>query len=629
MKTTNAFRFALVWVAGAFCAVLMSMNPLSAAFVGGQYIPVGNDSFYHARRILDTVEDPASFYQFDPKIHVPEGSMLTWPWAYDYAVAGVVRGMLSMGLASDPMKVMDYLPVFAILISVALVIGIAVALELPWFGALLLALSVAFSSLTQTVHGVGNIDHHYVEYIFVLAALYLGLRWLRTLQSRYWAAWTAVVLGAAPAFQNGLFVLQIPLLIALAILWIRGIRLPKATAVTFAAVLVATTLVALIPSQPFREGSFDFYFLSWFHLYVACCTAGLVAATAFVMPSAKSASAIGGGAALAAVPLISQVLIGSSFLAGQLGVLPEIAEVQGVLKLASGRGMAWMVEFYSLLIFVAPLALIGCAWVATRRRTDPQLLFMCVFCVCGLTLLLLQFRLHIYGSLALVLPWVVLAYRVQVGSSRQRAAVVATVATIVAASYVPSVKDQLFEKKVPGNDTYYALTRPIYPAMAEACAARPGVVLAGSDAGHYVRFHTQCSVIANNFLIMPLHIEKFLEVRKLMTLTPAELLESGQHLRYIYVSLADIAAVNPGKDVVRVLPDNLAEAQPRLVAMLLFGERKSIDARLRLVKELRFSDSIPIARLFELMPGSATPTIRNDRAGLDPSRCSARDRSCE
>lgn len=609
MKTTNAFRFALVWVAGAFCAVLMSMNPLSAALVDGQYIPVGNDSFYHARRILDTVADPASFYQFDPKIHVPEGSMLTWPWAYDYVVAGVVRGLLSTGLASDPMKVVDYVPVFAILVSLALVIGIAVALKLPWFGALLLALSVAFSSLTQIVHGVGNIDHHFAEYTFVLAALYVGLRWLRTPQSRYWAAWTASVLGVAPAFHNGLFVLQIPLLIALAILWLRDIRLPKPTSITFAAVLVTTTVVALIPSQPFREGTFNFYFLSWFHLYVACSTAGLVLAAALVRPSPRAAAAIGLGAVLAAVPLISQALIGSAFVTGQLGVLPDIAEVQGVLKLASGRGIAWTVEFYSLLIFVAPLAFVGCAWVATRRRTDPQMVFMCVSCVCGLFLLFMQFRLHVYGSMALVLPWVVLAYRVEVGSARKRVAALALTATIIVAAYIPSVKDQLFQKRVPGNDTYYALTRTIYPAMAEACSARPGVVLAGGDAGHYIRFHTQCSVIADNFLIMPLHIEKYLQVRKLMALTPAELLGSGTQLRYIYVSLADVAAVDPGKDVVRLLPENLSEAQPRLVAMLLFGEPQSIDARLRLVKELRFADSIPIARLFEVVPRSPTRAI--------------------
>jgi hypothetical protein len=608
MKTTHGFRFALVWIAGALCAVLMSMNPLSAALVDPQYIPVGNDSFYHARRILDAVANPDAFYQFDPKIHVPEGSMLPWPWAYDYLMAGVVRVMLSTGLASDPMKVLDYAPVFAILISVALVVGIAMALELPWFGALLLALSVAFSSLSQTLHGVGNIDHHYVEYMFVLATLLCGLKWLRAPPSRYWAAWTAVVLGIAPAFQNGLFVLQLPLLAVLAILWMRGIRLPRATALTFAAVLVASTLAIAIPSQPFREGSFEFYFLSWFHLYVACCTAGVVVASALVMPSLRTGLAIGAGAALAAIPLISQVVVGSSFLSGELGVLSEISEVQGVLRIWSRYGIRWVIDLYSLLIFVAPLALVGCAWVALRRRTDPQLLFMCVFCACGLTMLFLQFRLHPYGSLALVLPWVVLAYRVEVDTAGRRIAIIAATAALLAVAHVPPVMDQLFTRREPGNDTYYGLTRFIYPAMAQACAARPGTVLANSDSGHYIRFHTQCSVIADNFLVMPLDFEKFAEVRRLMKLTPTEVLNSGTQIRYIFVTLGDIAAASPGKDVVQFQPDQLAQAEPRLVAMLLFGDPQSIDPRLRMVQQVRLPDSIPVARLYEVVePAAAAP----------------------
>jgi hypothetical protein len=612
MKTTHGFRFALVWVAGAFCAVLMSMNPLSAAFVDGQYIPVSNDSFYHARRILDAVADPDAFYQFDPKIHAPEGSMLPWPWGYDYLMAGVVRGILSTGLASDPMKVLDYAPVFAILISVALVVGIAMALELPWFGALLLALSVAFSALSQTVHGVGNIDHHYVEYIFVLATLFFGLKWLRAPPSRYWAASTAAVLGIAPAFQNGLFVLQLPLLAALAILWVRGIRLPRATSLTFAAVLVASTLAIAIPSQPFREGSFEFYFLSWFHLYVACCTAGLVVASASRAPSLRTGLAICAGAALAAVPLVSQALVGSSFLTGQLGVLSEISEVQGIVRIAAKYGLRWVVDLYSLLIFVAPLALVGCAWVAVRRRTDPQLVFMCVFCACGLTMLFLQFRLHVFGSLAMVLPWVVLAYRVEVSSTRRRTVLVTATAALLAVAHVPPVKDQLFTRREPGNDTYYGLTRYIYPAMAEACAARPGIVLASSDAGHYVRFHTQCSVLADNFLVMPLHFEKFLEARRLMTLTPTEVLDSGTPLRYIYVTLGDIAVGNRDEDVLQFQVDKLSQAKPRLVAMLLFGDPQSIDARLRMVQELRLPDSIPVARLFEVVEPAPAALARSE-----------------
>ena len=45
-------------------------------------VPILNDPFYHAKRILDTTNDLFSFYQFDKQIHAPEGSWITWPWAF-------------------------------------------------------------------------------------------------------------------------------------------------------------------------------------------------------------------------------------------------------------------------------------------------------------------------------------------------------------------------------------------------------------------------------------------------------------------------------------------------------------------------------------------------------------------
>ena len=71
---------------------------MSAARIGGEYFPMGNDSFYHAARILEAVQDPAAFFQFDPKIHAPEGSLLVWPWGYDYFMAKLVGAALTIGL---------------------------------------------------------------------------------------------------------------------------------------------------------------------------------------------------------------------------------------------------------------------------------------------------------------------------------------------------------------------------------------------------------------------------------------------------------------------------------------------------------------------------------------------------
>jgi hypothetical protein len=46
--------------------------------------------------------------------------------------------------------------------------------------------------------------------------------------------------------------------------------------------------------------------------------------------------------------------------------------------------------------------------------------------------------------------------------------------------------------------------------------------------------------------------------------------------------------------------------------MLLFGDPQSIDARLRMVQELRLPDSIPVARLFEVVEPAPAALARSE-----------------
>src|SRR5579862_9902736 len=96
VRTTDGFRLTLVWIIGCFAAVIVGLSPVASALSHGHYLPVGADAFYHARRILDTVADPARFFQFDPLTHVPEGSRVTWPWAYDWTMSWIVRVALAL-----------------------------------------------------------------------------------------------------------------------------------------------------------------------------------------------------------------------------------------------------------------------------------------------------------------------------------------------------------------------------------------------------------------------------------------------------------------------------------------------------------------------------------------------------
>src|SRR5687767_11235006 len=102
-QVTDSFRLTLVWVCASVGALAVGLAPVSASFQDGQYMPVGPDAFYHARRILDAVANPSSFFQFDAHMDPPNGSLVLWPWAYDYVLSLNVRAALALGLSADPM----------------------------------------------------------------------------------------------------------------------------------------------------------------------------------------------------------------------------------------------------------------------------------------------------------------------------------------------------------------------------------------------------------------------------------------------------------------------------------------------------------------------------------------------
>ena len=58
------------------------------------------------------------------------------------------------------------------------------------------------------------------------------------------------------------------------------------------------------------------------------------------------------------------------------------------------------------------------------------------------------------------------------------------------------------------GDPDFQDSRPILGDAAASLREEPGIVLADNDAGHYIRYYTECSVIANNFLLTRQHEEK-------------------------------------------------------------------------------------------------------------------------
>lgn len=590
-------------------AVLTCSLSLPAAHLGSEYFPVGHDSFYHARRILDTVADPGAFYEFDPKIHAPEGSLLVWPWGYDYLMAWLVRAGVALGFDSEPIKILIWIPVAAVLISVGLLILISRRLSLSNWPVALAGLCMALAPTTQLLHGVGNIDHHYAELICILAALSAGLAWFRAPNVTSGIALGAI-LGASIAIHNGLFVLQIPFLLTMFAGWLQQQRPALRPLVAFVVTLLAVTLAVLIPSAPFRLGKFEFYTLSWFHLYVAVGTAA-----ATVLFARLPATRIG-GAVIAVVgtallmPLINEVRIAGSFLGGTLGNLHLVEETRSPVTAALQGSSRTLVGFYSWLIWLAPVTLVMCMIQCWRERSSPRLLFW-ITSAFGLAMLFTQMRMHYFGGFALYLPWLVL---IQEYANRRtelatRTFLIATLSLLLA--YIPQIRHALIDPLPRAADVWFERLHPIFAQMRKACAADPGIVLADSTAGHYIRYYTDCAVIANNFLLTKQQFDKFDEATHLLSLDPNELPKQAPYVKYVLVRAANIVRASDGEYAFSFF---VTEA-PRLATALLLGPPSAVPPQYQLIDQVRFEvrfenpEIVPYATLYKINTSTSASAV--------------------
>ncbi len=261
----------MILILGSALACVFALLAKNSVLVDGTYIPFGVDAFYHAPRILDAAAG-GSLRQFDPAIHAPEGSWVPWPWAFDWLLAVVVRIGTWLSPGTDPMQILVYVPVAWIVVNVSLLLGIFSALGLRAEFKALGVVGFALLPLVQRLHGIGVIDHHFMELTFVMLVTLLVLRWMAKPGSTALAAASGASLGLAQAFHHGLFILQLPLLTLLFILWLRGV-LPPTRQVRFAAAaLFIGTALLILPSDAFRDGQFTMATFSSFHLYVAFCT---------------------------------------------------------------------------------------------------------------------------------------------------------------------------------------------------------------------------------------------------------------------------------------------------------------------------------------------------------------------
>jgi len=545
--TSPRWATLLLWLVATAIGVFLSLLVIDSAFYEGAYIPMGNDSFYHASRMLDTAVGERGFYQFDERIHVPDGSWIPWPWAYDYLMGQAAWLAQWLRPATDPMGFLSYVPVFWLAVNAALFLAAAgrAGLTLTYRATAMLAFALA--PFVQLMHMVGKVDHHFVEFTFVLLVTWLGLRWFSAKQGKASAIGLGLALGLAPGFHNGLFVLQIPVLLTAGLLWLRSERLARDDLHALALTLVAATLVIALRSGPFRQGLFEFGLLSWFHLYAAVCTSVVLVFIGWRAFDRKSLLTLVGICLALALPLLGQLTLGAAFLSTDISILTGVLEAMSPYTLFFHEfGPMRTVAHYSWLLLLAPLILVYYLWSASQR-SSPRDLFFAVMTVFGLAFLLAQFRFNYFGLFSLIVGSLLVAQRLADKFRWHGGLVVVGLLAGVLIAYQPPLRQHLFAVYALGAAPMYERARPLFLDLAERCEQEPGVVLANANDGNYLLFHTDCSVISNNFRLTAEDERKIAQIEAMMRLSPDALREHQPDVKYLLLRTNDFIIERNGR----------------------------------------------------------------------------------
>jgi hypothetical protein len=535
--------WALTVALSGFFALLMGD---AAVMPNGTYVPMANDSFYHARRILDAL-GPRGFYQFDTRLHAPAGAWIPWPWAYDYLMAKAAQAVIWIEPGLSPLAVIAHVPLFWLTVNSALFLAAASALGLSLEMRLVAMLCFALSPFTQLLHVVGMIDHHYIEFTFILLATWLGLRWLQSPGDKRWAAALGAALGLAPGFHTALFVLQIPLLACIFVLWLRNEAPPRASLAVFGAALLAALQLVLWPAATFRAGMFDFGLLSLFHLYVAF---GTSACLLYLGTRPRSRGNLAGFGVLVLVlgaPVAAQALRGLTFVSGRFSILPDIIEAQSVYRLfTQSFGAMGTAGYYSWLLLLAPVFLALHAYRVCKETAGDRLYYS-LLAVFGLGLMLAQFRFYYYGFFAFVTAGLLLVEQARRRYGWHRGGVLVGVLLAVLVAYQPVLRSRLFQIYALSADPDYEVALGAYGELGRLCKTDPGIVLAGNDDGNPILYHSDCSVIANNFILSKSDEQSLDRVQRLMSSPPEEIRAHNPDIKYLLLRANRFGFVHDGR----------------------------------------------------------------------------------
>jgi hypothetical protein len=207
---------------------------------------------------------------------------------------------------------------------------------------------------------------------------------------------------------------------------------------------------------------------------------------------------------------------------------------------------------YSWLLLLAPVLLSYYGYRILRER-DPVRLYYAIVAVFGLALLLAQLRLHYFGLFGLLTGGLLWVDELRARHGWHRGATFVAVFAAIVLAYQPALRQRLFVVYSPGASTEYASAFSIFLDLRSLCATNPGVVLASPDDGNAILFHSECSVIANNFILRRADNEHIDEVGRLMSLSPAAIRAERPDVKYLFARVRDFSLFRG--DVAHLLAD--------------------------------------------------------------------------
>jgi len=522
-----------IWLFASIIAYIFALQWIDSAIWQGHYLPTGADSFYHATRILDVAVRNIDFYEFDTKIHAPEGSWITWPWLYDWLLANATKIYLKVG-GKNPLSFLVYIPPTWIVINILLSLLIANEFRFHLSAKIFFVFSVAISPIIQEIHAVGRIDHHYVELTCILAAFLFGSKFIRRPNSASSAIILGLVFAISLGIHNGLFILQIPILLTVFIKWLRKETLNESQIVLLTASLLLSLLFILFFSDPFRDAQYSFYTLSYFHLYVSSCTAlSMLFFIRFSLNKRSLALYIATGVFLVSF-IMGQVAGGLDYIGSTLIGYENIAETKTILERTQSLGIVALVKQIGL---VSILSLIFFVWLLIKsyKLISYDLIYCCIFLTMGFGLMLFQLRFQYYGVLYLVFPlslWLEYStHNKGIKTQYTLALVILFIITSIAFSW-----DKMHSRQYTGLSVAFDYTKLAYAPMADQCEKDPGIILSSKLVGHFIRYFTDCSVVVNTFIMTKQHQEKISLMRYLFAQPVETLKTTAPWIKYIFLT---------------------------------------------------------------------------------------------